>query len=65
MRKHNPELLDKDRLLAITKSDLLDEELQAAIEKELPGNIPHVFISSLTGKGITELKDKLWHMLNT
>jgi len=64
LRKHNPELLDKDRLLAISKSDLLDEELQNEIEKELPKDIPHVFISSLTGKGITELKDKLWNMLN-
>lgn len=64
LRKHNPELLDKDRLLAISKSDLLDEELQREIEKELPKDIPHVFIASLTGKGITELKDKLWNMLN-
>ena len=64
LKKHNPELLDKQRLLAITKSDLLDEELERELEKELPADLPHVFISSLTGKGITELKDRLWQMLN-
>ncbi len=64
LKKHNPELLDKQRLLAITKSDLLDEELEKELEKELPADLPHVFISSLTGKGITELKDRLWEMLN-
>jgi GTP-binding protein len=64
LKKHNPELLDKQRLLAITKSDLLDEELEAELEKELPGDLPHVFISSMTGKGLVELKDRLWEMLN-
>ncbi len=64
LKKHNPELLDKQRLLAITKSDLLDEELEKELQKELPADLPHVFISSLTGKGITELKDRLWDMLN-
>ena len=64
LKKHNPELLDKERLLAISKCDLLDEELQAEIEKELPEDLPYVFISSLSQKGLVELKDKLWEMLN-
>jgi GTPase len=59
----NPELLDKDRALAITKSDLLDEELKADIQGQLP-DLPHVFISSITGDGIKELKDMLWQLLN-
>lgn len=59
----NPELLDKQRVLAITKSDMLDDELIAEIKKELP-DIPYVFISSVTGMGITELKDILWVELN-
>lgn len=64
LRKHNPELLDKDRLLAISKSDMLDEELKTALEEEIPKDLPHIFISSLEQTGITELKDKLWVMLN-
>ena len=64
LKKHNPELLDKERLLAISKSDLLDEELEAELKKELPEDIPHIFISSLSQKGLVELKDKLWAMLN-
>ncbi len=63
LKKHNPELLDKKRLLAISKSDLLDEELTAEIQKELP-KIEHVFISSVSGLGIQKLKDKIWEMLN-
>lgn len=58
--KFNPELEDKHRVLAISKSDMLDEELMVEIEKELPEGVPHVFISSVTGQGITELKDLLW-----
>ena len=65
LKKHNPELLDKDRLLAISKSDMLDDELKAEIEKELPKDIPHLFISSVAQKGLTELKDTLWKMLNS
>ncbi|XOV93151.1 MAG: GTPase ObgE [Bacteroidota bacterium] len=61
--KHNPELLDKDRLLAITKSDLLDEELKNALEKELP-DIPYEFISSISQTGLFPLKDKIWKALN-
>ncbi len=65
LKTHNPELLDKDRLLAISKSDMLDEELQAEIQKELPKDLPHIFISSLAQTGLTELKDELWAMLNS
>jgi len=63
LKLYNPELLDKKRMLAISKSDLLDKELMAEIKKELPG-IPAVFISSLAMQGITELKDQLWKALN-
>jgi GTPase len=64
LEKYNPELLHKQFIIAISKSDMLDEELKAAIIKELPAEIPHVFISSLTNKGLTELKDLLWKVLN-
>lgn len=63
--KYNPDLLDKSRVLAITKSDLLDEELMEALSHELPEGVPYVFISSITQTGITELKDLLWKELNT
>jgi GTPase len=59
LAQFNPELLDKKRILAISKSDLLDDELREAIEKELP-KVPYVFISAPTTQGLTELKDKLW-----
>lgn len=62
LREYNPELLDKRRVLAITKSDMLDGELKAALRKELP-EIPSLFISSLTHSGLTELKDLLWQAL--
>jgi GTPase len=62
LREYNPELLDKRRLLAITKSDMLDQELKAALRKELP-EVPRIFISSLTHSGLTELKDLLWQAL--
>ncbi len=58
--KFNPELEDKHRVLAISKSDMLDDELMAEMEKELPQDIPHVFLSSVSGQGVTELKDMLW-----
>ena len=61
LRQFNPELLDKDRFLAISKSDLLDKELEEMISKELVG-IPHLFISSIAQKGLDELKDKLWDL---
>ena len=62
--KYNPELLGKSRVLAITKSDMLDDELIEALSEELPEGVPHVFISSITQQGITELKDLLWKELN-
>ena len=64
LKKHNPELLDKDRLLAISKSDMLDEELKTEIQKELPKDISSMFISSIAQTGLSELKDKLWQLLN-
>lgn len=64
LKEYNPELLDKKMVLAVSKSDMLDEELKEAIEKELPKNIPHLFISSVTNMGLTELKDLLWKELN-
>lgn len=60
----NPELLNKQFIIAVSKSDMLDDELKEAIAKELPADIPHLFISSVTGKGLTELKDLLWKVLN-
>ncbi|MBP6090817.1 MAG: GTPase ObgE [Crocinitomicaceae bacterium] len=63
LKQYNPELLHKDRLLAITKCDMLDEELTAAIKKDLP-KIPYTFISSLAQMGLTELKDMIWKKLN-
>ncbi len=62
--KYNPELLDKNRVLAITKADMLDEELEEMIRPILPQDIPHVFISAIAQKGLTELKDTLWRVLN-
>ena len=64
LKKHNPELLDKNRLLAISKSDMLDDELTAEIKKELPVGIKTLFISSLAQQGLVELKDNLWKTLN-
>tara|TARA_R110002073_G_scaffold89852_7_gene212563 strand:- start:25956 stop:26945 length:990 start_codon:yes stop_codon:yes gene_type:complete len=64
LKKHNPELLDKQRLLAISKSDMLDDELKVEIEKEMPKGVPYLFISSVAQMGLKELKDKLWKMLN-
>ena len=62
--KYNPDLVNKSRVLAITKCDMLDEELMKEMEKELPEGIPHVFISSVAQFGLTELKDILWSELN-
>lgn len=63
LEKYNPHLLFKRRLLAISKSDLLDDELKKLLQPELP-EVDTIFISSLTNQGLTELKDKLWQMLN-
>ena len=64
LKKHNPELLDKDRLLAISKSDMLDDELQGEIEATLPEGVEALFISSVAQTGLQVLKDKLWELLN-
>lgn len=64
LRQYNPEMLDKDSMLAVTKSDMLDDELREGIEKSLPEGIKTLFISSVTGYNITQLKDMLWDMLN-
>lgn len=58
--EYNPELMQKPHLLAVTKADMLDEELTAEIKKDLPAGIPAVFISSVAQKGLTELKDLIW-----
>jgi GTP-binding protein len=63
LKQYNPELLHKERILAITKSDMLDDELIAAMKKDLP-KIPYIFISSVAQKGLTELKDIIWERLN-
>lgn len=63
LKQYNPELLHKDRILAITKSDMLDQELMDAIAKDLP-SIPYVFISSVAQQGLTELKDMLWKYIS-
>ena len=66
LKKYNPQLLDKERIIAISKTDMLDDELQNAIEKEIQNahlDIPYLFISSVAQKGLVELKDKLWHLL--
>ncbi len=64
LKKYNPELLDKDRILAVSKSDMLDDELIKEISNELPEDITTLFISSIAQKGIVELKDLIWKKLN-
>ena len=64
LKEYNPEMLQKDFVIAISKNDMLDDELRAGIAKELPAKIPHIFISSVTGQGLPELKDLLWKTLN-
>ncbi len=64
LKEYNEDMLQKQFVIAISKSDMLDDELKAAIEKELPKNIPHVFISSVTQQGLPQLKDLLWKELN-
>ena len=63
LEKFNPQLADKPRVLAISKSDMLDEELREALEKDLPEGVPYTFISAVTGMGITDLKDILWGVI--
>ena len=64
LQTYNEELLDKPRLLAITKSDMLDEELEEEMKAQVPTDIPHIFISSVAGKNIQQLKDMLWKAIN-
>ena len=64
LTQYNPELLDKERLLAVTKCDMLDEELLGQMQPHLPEGIPSVFISSVTGLNIQRLKDMLWEALH-
>ncbi len=67
LRRYNPEMLDKDRLIAISKCDMLDDELKAELKEQLDkefDGLPYIFISSVAQQGLTELKDKLWQMLN-
>ena len=64
LEEYNPELLHKQFIIAISKSDMLDEELKKALANELPDNIPHIFISAITQQGIAELKDLLWQHLS-
>ena len=63
LTQYNPEMLNKQRVLAITKSDLIDEELEEGLSKDLP-DVPHVFISAVAGRGIEQLKDMLWEEIN-
>ncbi len=64
LEQYNPDMLQKDFVIAISKSDMLDDELKEAITKELPKNIPNIFISSVTGYNLPQLKDILWNTLN-
>ncbi len=65
LEQYNPELLHKQMIIAISKSDMLDDELKAAISETLPKEIPHIYISAVANQGIQELKDLLWETLNT
>jgi GTPase len=64
LREYNPEMLQKDFIIAISKSDMLDDELKEEIEKQLPKDVPHIFISSATQQGLQKLKDMLWEQMN-
>ncbi len=64
LKQYNPELLHKERILAISKSDMLDDELKSEIEKTLPKKIPHIFISSIANQNLDQLKDIIWKTLN-
>jgi GTPase len=65
LRKYNPELLHKNRILAITKSDMLDEEMMAQMKLLLPAELPAIFISAVTGMNIDKLKDMIWEQINS
>jgi GTP-binding protein len=61
---YNPELLDKPKILAISKSDMLDDQLEREMSEQVPKGIPYLFISSVTGKNIQQLKDLIWKEIN-
>lgn len=65
LKNYNPELLDKERVLAISKSDMLDDELKEEITKKLPKDVPHVFISSVAQQNLNQLKDLLWNKIKS
>lgn len=65
LREYNPELLDKERVLAVTKCDLIDKDIEKDLVPTLPKGIPHIFISSVSGEGLKELKDMLWETLQS
>jgi GTP-binding protein len=65
LKRYNPQLLDKSRILAVSKCDLLDEELTQELAAEIELDIPVVFISSVTGQGIEQLKDTIWNTLTS
>ena len=64
LKQYNPELLDKERLLAVTKSDLLDEELMEELKEEFPEDLKTIFISSVSQFGLQSLKDEIWKMIH-
>jgi GTP-binding protein len=64
LEKYNPELLDKKRILAISKADMLDEQLMKEMEQEIPKDIPHVFISSVSQYNLDKLKDLIWQAIH-
>ena len=64
LEKFNPELLDKRRILGISKSDLIDDELKEMISEDLPTDLPIIFFSAVTGNHLMELKDKIWQTIN-
>ena len=64
MQEYNPELLDKDFIISVSKADLLDDELKAEISKEFPENRKPIFFSAVTQEGIIELKDEIWNKLH-
>jgi GTP-binding protein len=65
LQSYNPELMDKQRLLAISKCDMLDELMMEQMKADIPDNIPYTFISSVAQIGLLELKDKIWRALNS